>query len=59
MPTYALMFTDNGCLVDGLTYTDLDVARDVAFNVSDELELSVSICEEFGISNNVIEIIEG
>jgi hypothetical protein len=53
------MFTDNGCLVDGLTYTDLDIARDVAFNVSDELELSVSICEEFGISNNVIEIIEG
>lgn len=55
MLTYSLMFSNNGYLVDGENYTSLDDARDVAFNISEELGLPVSICEEYGISNQVIE----
>jgi len=57
MLTYALMFSADGCLVDGELYTNLDDARDVAFNVSQECGLEVSICQEFGLSSNVIETV--
>lgn len=57
MLTYALMFSDNGCLVDGEEYVDLDNARDVAFEVSLETGMRVAICEFFGISENVIETV--
>jgi hypothetical protein len=55
MLTYSLMFSNNGCLVDGEDYTNLDEARDIAFNISETLGLPVSICEEYGISSQVIE----
>ena len=57
MLTYALMFADNGCLVDGEEYVDLDNARDVAFEMSLETGMRVAICEYFGISGNVIETV--
>jgi len=57
MLTYALMFSDNGCLVDGEEYINLDDARDVAFEVSVETNRSIDICESFGISENVIETV--
>jgi hypothetical protein len=57
MLTYALMFTDNGCLVDGEEYVRLDEARDVAFEWSAETNRRVAICEFFGISENVIETV--
>ena len=57
MLTYALMFTDNGCLCDGEEYANLDDARDVAFEWSAETNRRVAICEFFGISENVIETV--
>jgi hypothetical protein len=57
MLTYALMFSDNGCLVDGEEYANLDEVRDVAFEVSAETNRRVAICEYFGISENVIETV--
>jgi hypothetical protein len=57
MLTYALMFADNGCLVDGEEYVNLDDARDVAFEWSAETNRRVAICEFFGISENVIETV--
>jgi len=57
MPTYALMFSDNGTLVDGEEYTDLDQARDIAFEISAETYRRIAICEFFGISENVIETV--
>jgi hypothetical protein len=53
------MFSANGCLVDGETYTNLYDARDAAFNYSEEVGMDISICEEFGLSSHVIEVIEG
>lgn len=55
MLTYSLMFSQNGCLVDGEDYTDLDEARDIAFNISEALGVPVSICEMYGLSEQVIE----
>jgi hypothetical protein len=49
------MFSNNGCLVDGEDYTDLNEARDIAFNMSEALGVPVSICEMYGISEQVIE----
>lgn len=49
------MFSQNGCLVDGEDYTDLDEARDIAFNISEALGVPVSICEMYGLSEQVIE----
>ena len=57
MLTYALMFTDNGCLVYGEEYGNIDDARDVAFEASLETGMRVAICEFFGISENVIETV--
>ena len=57
MITYALMFSDNGCLVDGEEYVRLDEVRDIAFEVSAETGRQVAICEYFGISENVIETV--
>lgn len=59
MLTYSLLFSNNGCPVDGEEYTNLDDARDAAFGIAQYLELDVSIREEFGLSSNVIEIVEG
>lgn len=55
MLTYSLMFSNNGCLVDGEDYTNLDEARDIAFNISEALGVPVSICEMYGLSEQVIE----
>lgn len=55
--TYYLMFTDNGCLVDGEEYINLDEVRDIAFEWSAETNRRVAICESFGISENVIETV--
>lgn len=55
--TYNLMFSHDGTLVDGLDYTSLDEARDVAFDVSLETGSEVSICQEFGAASNVVETI--
>lgn len=55
MLTYSLMFSQNGCLVDGEDYTNLDEARDIAFNISEALGVPVSICEMYGLSEQVIE----
>jgi hypothetical protein len=57
MLTYALMFTDNGTLVDGEEYINLDEVRDIAFEISAETNRRVGICEFFGISENVIETV--
>jgi hypothetical protein len=55
--TYALMFADNGFLVDGEDYTNLDEARDIAFDISAETDRRVAICESFGVSQNIIETV--
>lgn len=57
MLTYALMFNDNGCLVDGEEYTSLDQVRDIAFEVSAETNRRIAICQYFGISENIIETV--
>lgn len=57
MLTYALMFNDNGCLVDGEEYANLDEVRDIAFEVSAETNRRVAICQYLGISENVIETV--
>jgi hypothetical protein len=57
MLTYSLMFSENGCLVDGEEYTNLDQVRDIAFEVSFETGEEIAICEYFGISENVIETV--
>ena len=57
MITYALMFSDNGTLVDGEEYISLDQVRDIAFEVSAETNRRVAICEFFGISENIIETV--
>jgi hypothetical protein len=55
--SYALMFADDGTLVDCETFTDLDQARDVAFDFAYDTQRDVAICEEFGVSQNIIEIV--
>jgi len=57
MLTYTLMFSDNGTLVDGAEYADLDEVRDIAFDLSAETNRRIAICEYFGISENVIETV--
>jgi hypothetical protein len=51
------MFSENGFLVDGEEYTNLDQVRDIAFEVSFETGKEIAICEYFGISENVIETV--
>lgn len=55
------MFTDNGNLIADATeeFSSLDKARDVAFEVANEYELSVSVCRGLPLSENTVEIIEG
>lgn len=55
MLTYALMFSDNGTLVDGEEYANLDEVRDIAFDLSAETNRRIAICEYFGVAENVIE----
>jgi len=57
MLTYSLMFANDGCLVDGENYTNLDQVRDIAFEISLETGMEIAICEYFGISENVIETV--
>lgn len=57
MLTYALMFSDNGTLVDGEEYTNLDEIRDIAFDLSAETNRRIGICEYFGVAENVIETV--
>lgn len=51
------MFADDGTLVDCETFTGLDQARDVAFDFAYDTQRDVAICEEFGVSQNIIEIV--
>jgi hypothetical protein len=51
------MFSDNGTLVDGEEYANLDEVRDIAFDLSAETNRRIAICEYFGISENVIETV--
>ena len=55
---YTLTFASTGVLCDGQSYTDLDEARDVAFDFSDEAGGSVCITEHFGASSHLVEVVE-
>lgn len=46
-------------LVEDETFTSLDRARDVAFELAYDLSLNVAIRENFGAACNVIEVVEG
>ncbi len=55
---YTLTFATTGLLCDGHSYTDLDEARDVAFDFSGEAGGAVCITEHFGASSHLIEVVE-
>jgi hypothetical protein len=55
---YTLTFATTGLLCDGHNYTDLDEARDVAFDFSDEAGGAVLITEHFGASSHLVEVVE-
>jgi hypothetical protein len=58
MLVYVLMYPDNGCLAEGgLEYYNLDEIRDVALGLAAETNRSVAICENYGIAENIIEIV--
>jgi hypothetical protein len=60
MPSlYYDLVSDSGHLLDVETFASIDRARDVAFDLAQELSLDVSIRENFGAACNVIEIVEG
>lgn len=61
MPTlfYDLIAEGTTNLVEDETFTSLDRARDVAFNLAYDLSLNVAIRENFGAACNVIEVVEG
>ena len=53
--TYYLAFADCGVICEDDEFTDLDVARDCAFDISAETNRRVNIIECFGASENLIE----
>ena len=60
MPSlYYDLVSDSGHLLDVETFASIDRARDVAFDLAQELELNVHIRENYGAACNVIEIVEG
>lgn len=52
------IYADSPTLDEG-DFTNLERARDVAFEVAQEIGGEVWITEHFGASSNLIEIIEG
>lgn len=55
---YSLMFAEDGTLVDGETYSSIDRARDIAFEVSLETGKEVAICLQFGAFDNIMETVQ-
>ena len=53
--TYYLTFADCDVICEDDEFTDLDVARDCAFEISAECNRRVNIIECFGASENLIE----
>ena len=59
MSLYYDLVSPTGQLLEDETFTSIDRARDVAFDLAQELGLDVHIRENFGAACNVIEIVEG
>jgi len=59
MSLYYDLISSAGELFEDETFSSLDRARDVAFDLAQELGLDVHIRENFGAACNVIEIVEG
>lgn len=54
--TYTLYFDETGFQADPDTYTSLDEARDIAFEISQEHDnATIRIYESFGASETVVE----
>lgn len=59
MPLYYDLVSPTGQLLEDETFSLIDRARDIAFDLAQELGLDVHIRENFGAACNVIEIVEG
>jgi hypothetical protein len=55
MTEYFLEFADCDVQADDDCFTNLDQARDVAFDISAETNRRINIIETFGVFSNVIE----
>jgi len=59
MSLYYDLVSAAGQLLEDEIFTSIDRARDIAFDLAQELGLDVHIRENFGAACNVIEIVEG
>lgn len=59
MPLYYDLISPTGQLLEDETFTSIDRARDVAFDLAQELGMDVYIRENFGAARNFVEIVEG
>lgn len=60
MPTfYYDLVGPTGTVLEDEEFTSIDRARDIAFEIAQELGLDVSIRENFGAASNVVEVVEG
>lgn len=55
---YTLEYTENNIECDGEDYTNLDEARDTAWEMSKITMREISIYEHFGVSAHVIETVK-
>jgi uncharacterized protein YuzE len=53
--TYVLAFADCGVICEDEEFTDLDRARDCAFDISAETNRKVNVIECFGASEHLVE----
>jgi hypothetical protein len=53
--TYELFFSDNDEPVNEAIFDSLDLARDVAFDISLETSAELYIVETFGAARNTVE----
>jgi uncharacterized protein YuzE len=53
--TYYLAFADCGVICEDEEFTDLDKARDCAFDISAETNRKVNVIECFGQSEHLVE----
>lgn len=60
MPTfYYDLVGPTGIALEDETFDSVDRARDIAFEIAQELGVDVSIRENFGAASNVVEVVEG
>lgn len=57
MLTYTLEYAENEVQCDGEDYTNLDEARDTAFDMSAITLRTINIYEHFGAYSGLIEVI--